>query len=69
MIFPHDDYAGKYSSKTFLNIILFDKPHSMYLQMIQGTGGVSFIAFLAMPMFYGMLGMGIGIINTTLRVV
>ena len=29
MIFPHDDYAGKYSSLTLLNII-FDKPHSMY---------------------------------------
>ena len=104
MIFPHDDYAGKYSSDTSLNII-FDKPHSMYLQMMQGTGGVSLIAFLmiigiyisqviksnreekrivsnaiaagvigfliagmfndssvcTMPIFYGMLGMGIGI--------
>lgn len=107
MIFPHDDYAGKYSSTTLLNII-FDKPHSMYFQMIQGTGGVSLIAFLGiigiyigqvinsnkkekqlisnaiaagvigfliagifndssvctMPMFYGMLGMGTGIIDT-----
>lgn len=106
MIFPHEDYAGKYSSKTFLNVI-FDKPHSMYFQMIQGTGGISFIAFWAiigiyisqviksnkyrtqyvsnaiaagvigfliagmfndssvctMPLFYGMLGMGIGILN------
>ena len=104
MVFPHDDYAGKYSSMTSLNII-FDKPHSMYFQMIQGTGGVSFIAFLSiigiymgqviksnrkkpqpvsnaiaagiigfliagmfndssvctMPIFYGMLGMGVGI--------
>ena len=107
MIFPHDDYAGKYSSKTFVNII-FDKPHSMYFQMIQGIGGVSFIAFLVMigiyisqviksnrkekqlifnaiasgvigfliagifndssvctmPMFYGILGMGIGVLKT-----
>lgn len=106
MIFPHDDYAGKYSSTTFPHII-FDKPHSMYLQMIQGTGGISFIAFLmmigiyisqvirsnkkekqhvsnaiaagvigflvagmfndssvcTMPMFYGMLGMGVGILG------
>lgn len=105
MIFPHDDYAGKYSSTMLLNIT-FDKPHNMYLQMIQGTGGVSFIAFLViigiyicqviksnrkekqlvsnaiaagvigfliagmfndssvctMPMFYGMLGMGIGML-------
>lgn len=104
MVFPHDDYAGKYSSKTLFNII-FDKPHSMYFQMIQGTGGVSLIAFFVMifiyisqviknnrkemqpvsnaiaagvigfliagmfndssvctmPIFYGMLGMGIGI--------
>lgn len=107
MVFPHDDYAGKYSSETLLNII-FDKPHSMYFQMIQGTGGVSLIAFLAMigiyisqviksnseekrlvsnaiaagvigfliagmfndssvctmPIFYGMLGMGVGILGT-----
>ena len=107
MIFPHDDYAGKYSSKTLLNIV-FDKPHSMYFQMIQGTGGVSLIAFLVMigiyisqviksnrkekqlvlnalaagvigfliagmfndssvctmPIFYGMLGMGVGILET-----
>ena len=107
MIFPHDDYAGKYSSNTSLNII-FDKPHSMYFQMIQGTGGVSLIAFLGiigiyigqviksnkemkqfvsnaiaagvigfliagmfndssvctMPIFYGMLGMGVGITDT-----
>lgn len=104
MVFPHDDYAGKYSSATSLNII-FDKPHSMYFQMMQGTGGVSCIAFLViigmyirqviisnrnekkyvsnaiaagivgflvagmfndssvctMPMFYGMLGMGVAI--------
>ena len=106
MVFPHDDYAGKYSSKTLLNII-FDKPHSMYLQMIQGTGGISLISFLVMigmyivkvtksnkskkqfvsnaiaagiigfliagifndssvctmPIFYGMLGMGMGILD------
>lgn len=106
MIFPHDDYAGKYSSNTLLNIV-FDKPHSMYFQMIQGTGGISFIAFLimigiyiyqvirsnrkekqpfsnaiaagvigfliagmfndssvcTMPIFYGMLGMGVGILE------
>lgn len=106
MLFPHDDYAGKYSSSTRLDII-FDKPHSMYFQMIQGTGGVSLIAFLViigiyigqvinsnkkekhlvsnaiaagvigfliagmfndssvctMPIFYGMLGMGVGILE------
>lgn len=107
MLFPHDDYAGKYSTMTRLDII-FDKPHSIYFQMIQGTGGVSLIAFLViigiyisqviksnreekkpvssaiaagvigfliagmfndssvctMPIFYGMLGMGIGILET-----
>lgn len=106
MIFPHDDYAGRYSSKSNLNII-FDKPHSIYFQMIQGTGGVSLVAFLTiigiyisqviksnrkekrlvsnaiaagvigflivglfndssvctMPIFYGMLGMGVGILE------
>ena len=105
MVFPHDDYAGKYSSETPLSIVI-DNPHSMYLQMILGTGGVSFIAFLTiiiiyiiqviknnkiekqlvsnaiaagiigfliagmfndssvciMPIFYGMLGIGVGML-------
>ena len=106
MVFPHDDYAGKYSAKSALNII-FDKPHSMYIQMLQGTGGVSLISFFViigiylsqviksnreekklvsnaiaagiigfltagmfndssvctMPIFYGILGMGVGILG------
>lgn len=44
--FPQDDYAGKYSVGLSLDTII-DKPHNMFLQMIVCTGGISFIAFLA----------------------
>jgi len=46
-VFPQDDYAGKYTSGTPLNIV-FDKPHSIYLNMAVGTGVLSLVAFLAM---------------------
>ncbi len=52
LIFPQDDYAGKYSADMLLSNYC-DKPHSIYLQMAVGTGIISLIAFLA------MMGMGL----------
>jgi len=45
LVFPQNDYAGKYSCGSNLNIV-FDKAHNMYLNMIICTGIVSCIAFI-----------------------
>jgi len=51
MVFPQNDYAGKYSSDANLDTI-YDKPHNMYLQMIVCTGGISCIAFIIMIIMF-----------------
>jgi len=45
LVFPQNDYAGKYSSGSRLDIV-FDKAHNMYLHMIICTGIISCIAFI-----------------------
>jgi len=53
MVFPQNDYAGKYSSGANFNTV-YDKPHNMYLQMLICTGGISCLAFIIlMIMFIG----------------
>lgn len=47
MVFPQNDYAGKYSSGSFSHII-YDKPHNMYLQMLVCTGLISCLAFIVL---------------------
>jgi len=47
VVFPQNDYAGKYSSGTLL-ATTYSKPHSMYLNMAVGSGVISLIVFLAM---------------------
>jgi len=51
MVFPQNDYAGKYSSGTNLSII-YDKPHNMFLQMIICTGGISCLSFIIMIIMF-----------------
>lgn len=52
LVFPHDDYAGKYSTNfTPINIIV-DKPHNMYIGAWVGTGGISVLALLALWFIY-----------------
>lgn len=46
LVFPHSDYAGKYSIGSFLESFC-DKAHNMYLNMAIGTGIISLIAFIA----------------------
>lgn len=51
--FPHDDYAGKYTTNFQGNVnIVVDKPHNMYMGMAIGTGGLSLLAFLALCGIY-----------------
>jgi len=47
MVFPQNDYAGKYSSGSYSHII-YDKPHNMYLQMLVCTGLISCLAFIVL---------------------
>jgi len=47
LVFPQDDYAGRYSSGRPLNVYC-DKPHNMYLNIAVGTGIVSLFAFITM---------------------
>jgi len=47
VVFPQNDYAGKYTSGAKLSVV-YDKPHNMYLNMALGTGVLSLVAFLAM---------------------
>jgi len=52
--FPQDDYVGKYNSGTFgdqIDIIV-DKPHSMYLGIITGTGLLSLLAISVLWVIY-----------------
>jgi len=51
IIFDQLDMIGKVNMlhSTF---IVIDKPHNMYLQIAQGTGVISLIAFLLMMIFY-----------------
>lgn len=46
LVFPQDDYAGKYSSGSPLQVTC-DKPHNMYLGMAVGTGIISLLAFVS----------------------
>lgn len=52
--FPHDDYAGKYSTPAFTESIsiIVDKPHNMYMGAAVGTGGISLLALLALWIMY-----------------
>lgn len=53
LYYPHYDYAGKYNLTDTTNPDnVIDKPHSMYLGMLQGTGGISLAAFIAMMAIY-----------------
>jgi hypothetical protein len=50
--YPHNNYAGKYNAKWDNQDLIVDKPHNMYLNMFQGTGGISVLAFIAMMVIY-----------------
>lgn len=55
--FPQHDYAGKYSSETFWDV-LFDKAHNLFLMMFVCTGGLSMCAYIVLlGMFVKMVAM------------
>lgn len=51
LVFPQNDYAGKYNATRYFNTII-DKPHNMYLHVAIGTGVVSLISLLAVYGIY-----------------
>lgn len=53
LYFPQGDYAGKYSAKWNINMIV-DKPHNMFMHMWIGTGGISCLAFIAILIMYAI---------------
>lgn len=52
LYFPHQDYAGKYSSLQFPINIIVDKPHNMYMGAAIGTGLLSILALMALWAIY-----------------
>ena len=54
LYFPHQDYAGKYSSQQFPINIIVDKPHNMYLGAAIGTGMLSILALLSLWGIYAV---------------
>lgn len=46
--FPHNDYAGKYTTNVFTQNTIVDKPHNMYMGAWVGTGGLSCITLLVL---------------------
>lgn len=46
--FPHNDYAGKYTTNVFTLNTIVDKPHNMYMGAWIGTGAISLFALLAL---------------------
>jgi len=47
LVFPQNDYAGKFSIGSPLEIVC-DKPHNIFLNIAVGTGGISLLAYLVM---------------------
>lgn len=52
IVFPQNDYAGKYDSGSDQLLLIYDKPHNMYLHVAICTGVVSLIALLAVYSIY-----------------
>lgn len=52
LYFPHQDYAGKYSSEQFPINIIVDKPHNMYMGAAIGTGLLSILSLMVLWAFY-----------------
>jgi len=53
LVFPQNDYAGKYSAGTNKSVVN-DKAHNLYLGMAVCTGGISCIAFIAFIIMFIM---------------
>ncbi len=52
VVFPQDDIAGKYSCWGVAFNMIVDKPHSWYIGMGIGTGGISLLAMLVLFAYY-----------------
>ncbi len=48
MVFPQEDYVGRFNTSRGMTDIVVDKPHNMYLQTAINTGVVSLLALLIM---------------------
>jgi len=52
MVFPQEDYVGRFNTGSGMTDIVVDKPHNMYLQTSINTGVLSLIALLFIWGFY-----------------
>lgn len=52
IVFPQNDFAGRYNSGYENMWLIVDKPHNMYIHVAIGTGVVSLIALLAIYGIY-----------------
>lgn len=51
MNFPQNDLFGKYWAYGTTNMVV-DKPHDLYLQILLSDGGIAFLAFMVIVLFY-----------------
>lgn len=52
MVFPQEDYVGRFNTGRGMTDIVVDKPHNMYLQTAINTGVISLLALLFMWCIY-----------------
>lgn len=52
IVFPQNDYAGKYNIGSSQPTLIYDKPHNMYIHVAIGTGVISLIALLSIYGIY-----------------
>ena len=46
MMFPQEDYVGRFNTGEGMLDIVVDKPHNMYLQTAINTGGISLLCLI-----------------------
>lgn len=52
MVFPQEDYVGRFNTGNGMTNSIIDKPHNMYMQIAINTGGISLLALLFMWTIY-----------------
>jgi len=52
MVFPQEDYVGRFNTGMGMTDIVVDKPHNMYLQTAINTGIISLVALLIIWFIY-----------------
>ncbi|MGB4437940.1 MAG: O-antigen ligase family protein, partial [Sedimentibacter sp.] len=52
LMFPQEDYVGRFNTGSGMTNIVVDKPHNMYMQTAINTGGVSLLSLIILWAIY-----------------